>query len=461
MSRILVVDDEKNMREMLRDILEGEKHTAVLAEDGESALEILAKEPFDAAIVDMNLPGISGIEILRRTRDRTPPLPIIVITAFGSVDAAVGAMKLGASDFILKPFDIGNITSTINQCLESADLLSKVNLSGPQFQDAQGNTIQIVGEDQKLKMVFEMVQKIAQTEASALIRGESGTGKELVAQAIHYNGPRRSGPFIAMNCSALPETLLESEFFGFEKGAFTGAHSVKRGKFELADGGTIFLDEIGDMPMSTQVKLLRVLQEHVFMRLGGEKEIQSDVRVIAATNRDLEAAVSDGEFREDLYFRLNVVPVTLPPLRERRGDIPKLVEFFGRRSASKNRVKPLNIDDETMGRIQSFEWRGNIRELENGIERATILGDPSLIAPSNLSTQDDGGSEAADISDDLPAGVITLSEATNLAQREAIKRALRKTGGNKLEAAKLLGISNKTLYNKLNDMDIKLSFEVN
>lgn len=453
MSRLLVVDDEPNMRSVLTDILETEGHEVVACEEAEEALALLKREQFDVAILDLNLPGISGLEMMRRLKDRNPPLPIIMITAFGTVDAAVEAMRLGAYDFIIKPFDVNRIIQTISKCLESTELVSQINLSGPQFQDRSGNVITIVGEDEKFRSVFDMVQRVARTDASVLIRGESGTGKELVAQAVHYNGPRKDGPFIAVNCSALPETLLESEFFGFEKGAFTGAHGLKRGKFELADGGTIFLDEIGDMPMSLQVKLLRVLQEKTITRLGGEREIKIDVRVIAATNRDLEAAVADQEFREDLYYRLNVATIFLPPLRERRGDIPQLVQFFVRRLAAKNNLPPLEVDEGTMARIQSYEWRGNIRELENSIERATILGNAQLIAPTSIPTAANGMAiEVEDLV--LPETVVTLDDVTRYAQREAIVRALRRTGGNKQEAARLLGIANKTLYNKINDLGI-------
>ncbi|MCX7011047.1 MAG: sigma-54 dependent transcriptional regulator [Candidatus Sumerlaeota bacterium] len=462
MNKVLIVDDEKNMREMLRDILRDRRIDAIPCGDGETALEKMAQEPFDACILDLSLPGISGLEVLRRTRDLTTPVPIIMITAYGTIDTAVEAMRLGAFDFIIKPFDVSRIIQTVSKCLEAASLVSKIQWSGPQFEDSRGQTIQIVGQDEKFRHIFDMVQKIARTDAAVLIRGESGTGKELVAQAIHCNGPRKDGPFIAVNCSALPDTLLESEFFCFEKGAFTGAYNVKRGKFELADGGTIFLDEIGDMPPGMQVKLLRVLQERVFMRIGGEKEIRVDVRVIAATNRDLEAAVADGEFREDLYFRLNVATIFLPPLRERRGDIPELARFFVARAAAKNNARPLEVPDDTMARIQSYEWRGNIRELENSIERATILGDPNLIAPSQIPAA--GGKREREAASAepiaLPDGILTLDEATAMAQREAIVRALRKTVGNKAEAARLLGISNKTLYNKLSDLDIKLSVDV-
>ncbi len=459
MSRLLVVDDEPNMRAMLADILETEGHEVVGFEEAEQALDLLGRESFDAAILDLNLPGISGMEMLRRVRDRIPPLPIIMITAYGTIDTAVEAMRLGAYDFIIKPFDINRIVQTVSKCLESAQLVSQINLSGPQFQDRSGNIVTIVGEDEKFRHVFDMVQRVARTDASVLIRGESGTGKELVAQAIHYNGPRKDGPFIAVNCSALPETLLESEFFGFEKGAFTGAHGLKKGKFELADGGTIFLDEIGDMPMPLQVKLLRVLQERTITRLGGERELKVDVRVIAATNRDLEAAVADSEFREDLYYRLNVATVFLPPLRERRSDIPQLVRFFVKRVAVKNNLPPLDVDEATMARIQSFEWRGNIRELENSIERATILGDERLIAPAQIPDPERVVPTRTAEEMNLPEDLTTLNDAVNYAQREAILRALRRTNGNKQEAARLLGIANKTLYNKINDLGITTSVD--
>ncbi|OPZ04111.1 MAG: Nitrogen fixation protein VnfA [candidate division BRC1 bacterium ADurb.BinA364] len=368
-------------------------------------------------------------------------------------------MRLGAFDFIIKPFDVTHFAQVVANCLESTALVRNATRSSPEFLDGRGNRIRIVGDDRKLQYVFEMIQKLARTEASVLIRGESGTGKELVAQAIHYNGVRKDGPFIPVNCSALPETLLESEFFGYEKGAFTGAASVKRGMFELADKGTIFLDEIGDMPMSTQVKLLRVLQEKVYTRLGGEKEVRVDVRVIAATNRDLEAMVASGEFREDLYYRLNVAPVLLPPLRERKGDIPPLVDFFVRRAAAKNNVPALQLSEADIARIQSYEWRGNIRELENAVERASVLRDSALIAPAPIHAGESaGGAALADF--ELPDNGMTLAEATNWAQREAIVRALRRTEGNKSEAAKQLGISVKTLYNKMSDLGIKLSLEV-
>lgn len=484
--RILVCDDEKNMRQLLVDVFEEEGHEVCAVGSGAEALARLEADPaaFPVMLLDLSLPGMDGFEVLREVRRRSLDIAIIVITAFGTVDTAVRAMQAGANDFVVKPFDNNQIKGAVHRTLDARDLVAQVELALPQFVGADLTPLPIIGQDVRLKSIFRVIRKIANLNTSILITGESGTGKELVAQAIHFNGVRRDKPFVAVNCGALPESLLESEFFGHERGAFTGAHALQRGKFELADGGTLFLDEIGEMPPALQVKLLRVIQESRFVRVGGEKEIEVDVRIIAATNRDLQREVNERNFREDLFYRLNVIPIHLPSLRERPDDIPQLVRFFAKRFTERHNLPPIRLDEETLEELKQRDWPGNIRELQNVIEKTVILQDESLLFAEPANPMNLGASptptptprsepevrepeKKSPDSDDIAlvslgenGGIRELSEIAADAQRQAVIRAIRLCNGNKAEAAKRLGVSYKTLFNRIHELGISISTSV-
>lgn len=479
-NRLLICDDERNMRRVLEDILSEDGWQVTTAATGEELLEMVsAGRQFEAIVLDLSLPGMNGLEVIDKLREKGNEAGLVVITAYGSVDAAVRAMQRGAVDFLIKPFDNARIRAALRRIRETRRLLDDVEMSHPTLIGADNLPLSIVGRDPRLASIFRVIRQIASLKTSVLIIGESGTGKELVAQAIHFNGSRRHHPFVPVNCAALPETLLESEFFGHERGAFTGAHALAHGKFELANHGTLFLDEIGDMPLSLQVKLLRALQEQRFTRVGGEKEISVDVRVIAATNRNLEDLVRLKLFREDLYYRLNVIPIQLPPLRERREDIAHLVDHFLGKFSRRHHIPRLKLSDAQMEMLKHYDWPGNIRELQNAVEKATVLQDPnsllSLAAAGSAPLDPASSSTAATLAapyrrpanDDeymLDLGrdgtVRDLNEVASDAQRAAVIRALKLCKGNKSEAAKKLGISYKTLFNKIDDLDIQISTSV-
>jgi DNA-binding NtrC family response regulator len=491
-TRILVCDDERNMRNLLVDVLEDDGWQVVACENGREALDVLRGGEFDvpAMVLDLTMPEVDGFRVIEETRRLGLDTSIIVITAYGTVETAVRAMRTGASDFLVKPFENAVLKATLRRAMESRDLLKQLELSHPTFLGADLTPLPIIGQDTRLRNIFKTVRKIADLKTSVLVTGESGTGKELVAQAIHFNGSRRAKPFVAVNCGALPESLLESEFFGHERGAFTGAHALQRGKFELADGGTLFLDEIGEMPLALQVKLLRVLQDGRFTRVGGEKEIEVDVRVIAATNRDLATEVPARTFREDLYYRLNVIPIHLPPLRERLDDIPQLVKYFADRFCQRHNLPPLEVGEDILETMRQHTWPGNIRELQNVVEKAVILQEPELLkvpmrvpppaAEAFVQTLPAPAAEErtpelptlpetrhAAVSDDelvLDLGrggaIRELAAVAAEAQRGAVIRALRLCNGNKAEAAKRLGVSYKTLFNRIHELGIEISTKV-
>lgn len=382
---ILVVDDEESIRWALRKALEREGYRVVLAADGVEGLTRATDPSIDLVLMDIKMPGAEGLETLSRIKEARPELPVIIMTAFGTLQAAVQAMKRGAYDYITKPFDFGELTILVRRVFEIRELTERVAqmeaLGGRPF-DFGG----VVGLCPAMQQIFKLVGKMAASDLTVLVRGESGTGKELLAKAIHYNSRRSARPFVAVNCAAIPRELLESELFGHERGAFTGASALRRGKFELAEGGTIFLDEIGDMDIGLQAKILRVLQERQFERVGGERSLSADVRVIAATNQNLEAAVAQKGFREDLYYRLNVVAINLPPLRERVEDIPLLVNHFLHRFAEEQKHEPKTLPPDTLELMLAYRWPGNIRELENAVKRACVLAPTSLILPEHLPT---------------------------------------------------------------------------
>ncbi len=439
---ILVVDDEQVHRFMLCSMLHEWGWRCVEADDGETAVEAVKKNTYNAVLMDVRMARMNGHEAFRKIHEIQPALPVIIMTAYSSVDDAVEAIKHGAHDYLTKPLDFDRLRLTLDRALEHRQVEEKRRESTGDPSDLISS---IIGGAPPMMELMDMIRYVAPTEATVLVAGESGTGKELVAECLFRNSERHNGPFIKVNCAALAETLLESELFGHEKGAFTGADRRRDGKFVQADGGTLFLDEIGETSPAMQVKLLRVLQEHELQRVGGEETLRVDVRIIAATNRNLEEEVKKGNFREDLYYRLNVVMLTVPPLRKRREDIPLLVEHFVKKFAEKNRRTVECVTPACLGLLCRYPWPGNVRELENAIERGVILmrGDQltEKSLPLTIQRQDD-----ADSPDERPASLFE-------AERNMILQTLAETSGNKSEAARRLGITRKTLQNKLHKYD--------
>ena len=448
MATILIVEDEAKMRRLLELNLGDDGFTTLSAGDAETGLKLLQENGVDLVVTDLKLPGMSGLEFLQAVKRQNAALPVVVMTAFGTVETAVEAMKTGASDYVLKPFSLTEMRMVIQNELDVRNLREENRT----LREALGKKYShpnIVSRSPKMQEVLATVERVAPTNSTVLLGGESGVGKDLIARAIHEKSRRASGPFLKINSTAIPENLLESELFGFEKGAFTGAVASKPGKFELADKGTLFLDEIGDVPPATQVKLLRVLQEREFERLGGTKTIKVDVRLIAATNRDLRAALEQGTFREDLYYRLNVVPIDIAPLRERKEDIPELVNLFITRFATDSGKAVVSIAPAAMQILINYHWPGNVRELQNIIERACALAKGSVL-------------EAADIHLDVrPAKAVNgaggfLPDGMTLEQweDEMVQEALRRANGNKSQAARLLGLSRNALRYRLSKIGI-------
>ncbi len=434
--KILVVDDEAIVRESLQDWLADAGYQVFAAENGPKALEIIEKERLGIVITDLVMPGMDGIEMMKRAKEIQPDIEVIIITAYASIPTAIAAMREGAYDYIEKPFCPERAELLVKKLAQHQELVVE-NLSLRQRLEDRYRFENIITKSSKMQRMIELIKVVAKSNATVLITGESGTGKELVARAIHSQSHRQSKPFVAVSCAALPESLLESELFGHEKGSFTGAYARKKGKFEFANGGTLFLDEIGEMSANIQVHLLRVLEEKEFSRVGGNEPIRVDVRVVSATNRDLRKAIEKGEFREDLYYRLNVVPIELPPLRERKEDIPLLAQHFLNKFALENKKEVSELSPEATEFLLGYDWPGNVRELENAIERAAILAKDSLITIA-----------------DLPQENMSLARSTmpgkNLreVEKEHILDVLGETGGNYSEAARLLGITRMTLYKK-------------
>src|SRR5271169_953428 len=447
---ILVVEDEPKMRRLLELQLAEEGFHARTAADAETGLQLLGKEPFDVIVTDFKLPGMSGLDFLHAVKRVNADLPVVMMTAFGTVESAVDAMKAGPSDYVLKPFSLAELVLVIRKELASHQLRQE----NRDLREALGQRYEyknIVARSDKMQAVLALVERVAPTNATVLIGGESGVGKDLVARAIHEHSQRSAGPFIKINSTAIPETLLESELFGYEKGAFSGAMSTKPGKFELADKGTLFLDEIGDVPAAIQVKLLRVLQDREFERLGGTKTLKVDVRLVAATNRDLRAALEEGTFREDLYYRLNVVAIDIPPLREHKEDIPALANYFLERYAKESGKTITGITPEAMKRLMDYHWPGNIRELQNIIERGVALSTAATIDAADIYLDDPAKRSHAPGSSPyvLPSGV-TLEQWED----ETIREALRHANGNKSQAARALGLSRNALRYRLSKLGV-------
>ncbi len=443
---ILIVDDEKNIREGLGRALELEGYRTLLAPDGEQAMEMVEKEEVDLIIADLKMPGLSGQELLKKVVSAYPTVPVIILTGHGTIESAVKAMRDGAYDFLTKPLNLERLSLLVKRALSNRELF----LQHRALQEELGRRTkfpQIIGKSERMQKIFDVISQVAPTKASVLITGESGVGKEIIADAIHFNSPRKDRPYIKVHCAALTETLLESELFGHEKGAFTGAIARRRGRFELANGGTIFLDEIGEINQSVQIKILRVLHEKKFERVGGEETIDVDVRILSATNKDLKQEIKNGNFREDLYYRLNVVNLHVPPLRERKDDIPLLMTTFLKEFTEENKKKIEGIDPKARLILSQYSWPGNVRELRNCIESAVVLCKGTIINVDDLPPYLRESNEKDYIK--LNTG-ISLADA----EKQIITLTLNRYGGNKSKTAEILGIGRKTLHRKLNEYNI-------
>jgi len=424
--RILIVEDRDSLRRMLERALSQEGYEVATAADGQGGIRQVEESPFDLVLTDLKLPDVSGLEVLAASRRAQPRAPVVVLTGFGTVGSAVEAMKLGAYDFLEKPLEIDDLARLIERAIGERDESAVFHVPGAPA---------IVGRHQRLRSAIRLLQKVAPTESTVLLTGESGTGKEMFSRALHCVSPRKDGPFVALNCAAIPESLLENELFGHEKGAFTGADRRQPGRFEMAERGTLMLDEIGELPLSVQGKVLRALEERTYERVGGGRTLRADVRLVAATNRDLEAMVSEGTFRSDLFFRLNVFPIELPSLRERSSDIPFLARHLLGEIARRHRMEPPRLDEDAEGLLMDQPWPGNVRELANVLERAVILFDGPALRASDLRQ--------------------LLHPVPQTTERDRVRQALIDTGGDKKKAADLLGMSYGTLQRKVKEHDLE------
>ena len=456
---VLIVDDSPDIRSTMSEVLKSKGFCVESASDGQEAIEILDNRFFDIVLTDLNMPRKSGMDVLRYVTEHSPETICIIITGYGTVQGAVEALKIGAYDYLCKPIKPDEVTILIDKALELRNLKRENKTLKKELTNRYGFK-NIVGQSKAMQEVFRLVEKVADTDSTVLITGESGTGKELIAHAIHYASDRRDKPFIPVNCAAIPEELLESELFGHEKGAFTHAIRTRIGRFELANKGTIFLDEIGEMSPSLQVKLLRVLQERKFERVGGVKTISVDIRVVAATNIDLEEAVKEGRFREDLFYRLNVIPIKMPPLRERRSDIPLLANHFLKQYSKDKGRKVESINQEAMEVLMNYDWPGNVRELENIIERVVILSNGKVIKKEDLPLPivEKAGANISVTSPtkvfEFPEEGLSLSQAVSELEKSLILKALERTGGVKNRAAKLLKMNRTTLIEKMKKLGL-------
>ncbi len=467
--RILVADDEESIRWVLSKALTKQGFEVDLASNGKEALLMSRKQTYDLAVLDIKMPGLTGLELLSKFQEECPAALVVIMTAESSMKNAVEAMKRGAYDYLTKPFDLDALDAIIYKAQKAADVSAEMSLLKQEVKEHYLLERTIIGHSQPMQQIYKVLGKVAPSNVTVLVTGESGTGKELIARAIHYNSARLGKPFIALNCAAIPGELLESELFGHEKGAFTGATERKIGKFEQAKDGTLFLDEIGDMPLELQAKMLRVLQEKEVTRTGGSATIKVDTRIVAATNQDLKEKVQKREFREDLYYRLNVVPMELPPLRKRRDDIPKLVDYFLTKANEEHGTPATGVTKEAMELLCNYQWPGNVRELENIIQRAVLLSPDILLSPSDFpdlttdQNQSNGASLEGLISHKLQSSLaqIDLQDMDNLyemvlhqMERPLINIVLQKTRGNQVKAAEVLGINRNTLRKKIQTLKI-------
>jgi two-component system NtrC family response regulator len=454
METILIVDDEKNYLVVLEALLSPEGYEILTADSARSALRLIEESDLDLVLTDMKMPGVSGMELLEQCKKINPEVPVIMMTAYGTIEMAVEAMKKHAYDYITKPFQNEELKVTIKKALENYRLI-KENRRLSEALSEKHRFSNIIGRSKPMLRIYDLIGKVAHSKASVLITGPSGTGKELIAKAIHYESPRKSRPFVSVNCGALTETLLESELFGHEKGAFTGAIALKKGRFELADGGTLFLDEVGEMPPSLQVKLLRVLQEMEFERVGGTRSLRVDVRVLSASNRNLKETVAEGSFREDLFYRLNVIHIEVPPLKERPEDIRLLVNHFidkYRRASTKEKIE---LSPEAWKSFYAYHWPGNVRELENVIERAVVLNSEGVIHLKDLPPEFSEEREELDVDRFIPSDV-PLQQTLEKIEEKLILRALKQSGNVQSHAAEKLGITKSLIQHKMKKYNILL-----
>jgi DNA-binding NtrC family response regulator len=448
--RVVIIDDEVNAAQALETLLREDGYEVAVAHDARSGLLILEKEDPDVVLTDLRMPGMDGLELLTKVKEIRPATMVVLMTAYGTVKTAVKAMKLGAEDYLSKPIDVEELEVVLQKTVERKRLLEETQSLRARL-DEKYRFDNIVGESPEMLSVFKTIRQVAPSNASILLLGESGTGKELFAQSIHQNSPRKNRPFIKVACAALPETLLESELFGHEKGSFTGAVYARAGRFEAADGGTLFLDEIGDISPTVQVKLLRFLEEREFERVGGNKTYRVDVRIVAATHRDLRDKLKEGSFREDLYYRLNVIEIHVPPLRDRAGDIPILVNHFVRKYASENGKQVKGVSDEALTLLLQHPWPGNVRELENAIERGVVLSNEPILGPSHFPTLQLVGSRAERPQASPASGVAIPGSTLAEIEREAILRTLEAVGGSTSRAASILQISPRKIQYKVKE----------
>ncbi len=448
--KILIVEDEKSMREVLKILLEGENYLVTPASDGLEGISYIDKDIFDLVITDVKMPRIDGLELLRKTKEISPDTLVIMITAFGTTESAIEAMKLGAYDYINKPFKIDEIRLIVKKAIEKKRLREEISLLREKVKTSYALE-NIIGKSPKMQELFTVIPRIAQSNSNVLITGESGSGKELVATALHNLSHRREKNFVTINCAAFPEGLLESELFGHMKGSFTGAIYNKQGLFEMADGGSVLLDEIGEMPVNLQSKLLRVIEGGTFRRVGGTNDIKVDVRVISATNKDIKEEIASGRFREDLYYRLNVVPIIIPPLRERKEDIPLLIDHFLRKTSS----NPKRVTPEAMRLLLDYSWKGNVRELENVVERIGLFVDREEITPADLPSEITGYPGDIKYISELTEEGVDIDKIIEDVEKKYLLQALKIAGGIKTEAARLLNLSFRSFRHRLHKYGIK------
>ncbi|MDP9274765.1 MAG: sigma-54 dependent transcriptional regulator [Chloroflexota bacterium] len=452
---ILVADDDASIRSLLKQLLSDEGYSVVEATTGTEVVEKVKDTNPDLVIMDVRMPELDGIEALSKLKVSSPKTSVLIMTAFGSSNNAIRAMELGAFDYITKPFELDKISHTVKRVIEYQDLTSEVQVLRDEISSLV-QTERIVGNSPAMQEVYKTVGKVAKADATVLITGESGTGKELVAEALHYNSNRRSGPIVKVSCAALPETLLEAELFGHEKGSFTGAMTQRRGRFEMADKGTIFLDEIGEMSLPTQTKLLRVLQERKIERVGSSLPIKVDIRIICATNKDLQRQVEQQKFRDDLFYRLNVINIHMPPLRDRKEDIPALVEHFLAKHRYSATAQPAAISEEALKRLMEYDWPGNVRELENVVERAVVLSRGQIITSRELPFGDhDAGDHEEDGGDEVSVEKSFFKKSVAQFEKDLIMKALRDANGNRSKAAEMLGIYRRLLYAKIKEYGLE------
>jgi len=453
---ILVADDDASIRSLLKQLLADEGFAVLEASTGIEVVDKVKESSPDLVIMDVRMPELDGIEALARLKSTNPKTAVLIMTAFGSSNAAIRAMELGAFDYITKPFELDKISHSVKRVLDYQDLTAEVEVLRDEISSLV-QTERIVGNSPAMQEVYKTIGKVAKADATVLITGESGTGKELVAEALHFNSNRRSGPMVKVSCAALPETLLEAELFGHEKGSFTGAMTQRRGRFEMADKGTIFLDEIGEMTVPTQTKLLRVLQERKIERIGSNLPIKVDIRIIVATNKDLQKQVEQSKFRDDLYYRLNVINIHMPPLRDRKEDIPSLVEHFLAKHRYSATAQPAAISEEAIRRLMEYNWPGNVRELENVIERAVVLSRGQIITSRELPFGDHDAAEGEEGEGEADAKGDSSFFKKSVAQfeKDLIMKALRDANGNRSKAAEMLGIYRRLLYAKIKEYGLE------